>query len=48
MTPFLKVFVKSLSSHIDIVATDFARVFHTKSMQFVKPVGNRLAVPAEW
>jgi hypothetical protein len=44
--PFLEVPLKCPASPVGLVAAYFAFVFDTEAVQFVEPIGDRLAVPA--
>lgn len=47
MHAYIKVLVKGLASHVDIVAAYFARELHTETVQLPEPVRDGLAVPVE-
>lgn len=44
---FLEMPIERLPAHVDIVAAYFAGIFDAKTMQFVKPVRDRFAIPAK-
>jgi hypothetical protein len=47
MTPLLEVYLKSSTTPITEVSTNLAFIFNTQSMEFIKPVWNRLTVPTQ-
>lgn len=48
MAPFLKVHFEGTATPVAVVSTNLAFVLYSKSVEFVKPVGNWLAVPSQW
>jgi len=46
VAPFLKVLIKRLTTFVDVVSANLARVLDAQSMQLVEPVRDRFAIPS--